>query len=72
MLARIIGLQQDCVREKLARHAPSNVLNGHSAHLTAEADAAEPTQDMSAFDRFGAVYEGQFNRAELYDRKVLR
>jgi hypothetical protein len=28
--------------------------------------------DMSAFDRFGAVYEGQFNRDELYDRKVLR
>jgi len=29
-------------------------------------------QDVSAFDRFGAVYEGQFNRDELYDRKVLR
>jgi hypothetical protein len=29
-------------------------------------------QDMSAFDRFGAVYEGPFNRDELYDRKVLR
>ena len=29
-------------------------------------------QDVSAFDRFGAVYEGHFNRDELYDRKVLR
>jgi hypothetical protein len=29
-------------------------------------------QDVSAFDRFGAVYERQFNRDELYDRKVLR
>ena len=29
-------------------------------------------RDLSAFDRFGAVYEGQFNRDELYDRKVLR
>jgi len=29
-------------------------------------------KDVSAFDRFGAVYEGQFNRDELYDRKVLR
>jgi hypothetical protein len=29
-------------------------------------------QDVSAFDRFGSVYEGHFNRDELYDRKVLR
>jgi hypothetical protein len=29
-------------------------------------------QDVSAFDRFGAVYEDQFNRDETYDRKVLR
>jgi hypothetical protein len=29
-------------------------------------------RDMSAFDRFGAVYDGRFNRDELYDRKVLR
>ncbi len=29
-------------------------------------------QDMSVFDSFGAVYEGHFNRDELYDRKVLR
>jgi hypothetical protein len=28
--------------------------------------------DMSVFDRFGAVYDGHFNRDELYDRKVLR
>ena len=33
----------------------------------------KPTQrDMSAFDRFGAVYVGHYNRDELYDRKVLR
>jgi hypothetical protein len=29
-------------------------------------------QDMSAIDRFGAVYDGRFNRDKLYDRKVLR
>ena len=29
-------------------------------------------QDVSVFDRFGAVYDGRFNRDELYDRKVLR
>lgn len=28
--------------------------------------------DTGAFDRFGAVYEGPFNRDEIYDRKVLR
>jgi hypothetical protein len=35
--------------------------------------AGKSTQrDMSAFDRFGSVYAGPFNRDELYDRKVLR
>jgi hypothetical protein len=34
--------------------------------------ASSSQQDMSVFDRFGAVYEGPFNRDELYDRKVLR
>lgn len=34
--------------------------------------AKSARQDMSAFDRFGAVYDGRFNRDELYDRKVLR
>ena len=29
-------------------------------------------QDVTEFDRFGAVYDGHFNRDELYDRKVLR
>jgi hypothetical protein len=29
-------------------------------------------QDMSTFDRFGVVYEGPFDRDELYNRKVLR
>lgn len=34
--------------------------------------AKSAQRDMSAFDRFGAVYDGRFNRDELYDRKVLR
>ncbi len=29
-------------------------------------------QDMSEFDQFGAVYVGNFNRDECYDRKILR
>ena len=29
-------------------------------------------QDMSEFDQFGAVFDGQFNRDECYDRKVFR
>jgi len=29
-------------------------------------------RDMSAFDRFGAVYDGRFNRDALYDRRVRR
>ena len=28
--------------------------------------------DTSVFERFGAVYEGGFNRDECYDRNVLR
>lgn len=28
--------------------------------------------DMSEFDRFGAVYNGQFNRDESHDRQGLR
>jgi hypothetical protein len=39
---------------------------------TRQATGKSAQQDMSAFDRFGAVYEGHFNRDELYDRKVLR
>jgi hypothetical protein len=37
-----------------------------------QASGKSAQHDMSAFDRFGAVYEGRFNRDELYDRKVLR
>ncbi len=37
-----------------------------------QAKGKSAQRDMSAFDRFGAVYEGPFNRDELYDRKVLR
>ncbi len=29
-------------------------------------------QDVSVFDRLGAVHEGQLNCDELYDREVLR
>ncbi len=36
------------------------------------AQASSSQQDMSVFDRFGAVYQGPFNRDELYDRKALR
>jgi hypothetical protein len=39
---------------------------------TRQATGKSAQQDMSAFDRFGAVYEGHFNRDELYDRKALR
>jgi hypothetical protein len=39
---------------------------------TRQAKGKSAQRDMSAFDRFGAVYEGPFNRDELYDRKVLR
>ncbi|MDP1636175.1 MAG: hypothetical protein Q8L69_16025 [Gallionellaceae bacterium] len=28
--------------------------------------------DMSDFDRFGAVYDGRFNRDESHDRQGLR
>lgn len=41
--------------------------------LKSRQSASKPVQrDMSAFDRFGAVYDGRFNREELYDRKVFR
>jgi hypothetical protein len=43
------------------------------AFLKSRLQRNKPTQrDVSVFDRFGAVYEGHFNRDELYDRKVLR
>lgn len=32
----------------------------------------ELSVDMSEFDRFGAVYDGQFNRDECHDRQGLR
>ena len=37
-----------------------------------QATGKSTQRDMSVFDRFSAVYEGHFNRDELYDRKVLR
>jgi len=36
------------------------------------AQAKLATVDMSEFDKFGAVFDGLFNRDECYDRKVLR
>jgi hypothetical protein len=36
------------------------------------AQARATITDMSEFDRFGAVFDGKFNRDECYDRKVLR
>jgi len=41
------------------------------AYLKARCAEQASAQDMAAFDRFGAVYDGQFNRDVLYDRKVL-
>lgn len=35
------------------------------------AQAKTEAADMSEFDRFGAVFDGRFNRDECYDRKVL-
>ena len=32
----------------------------------------EQPADMSSFDRFGAVYDGRFNRDENHDRPNLR
>lgn len=42
------------------------------AYLKARRGAQASEQDVTVFDQFGAVYDGQFNRDELYDRKVLR
>ncbi|TVP70657.1 MAG: hypothetical protein EA342_01100 [Leptolyngbya sp. LCM1.Bin17] len=28
--------------------------------------------NLSEFDQFGAVFDGQFNRDECYDREILR
>jgi hypothetical protein len=42
------------------------------AYLKARRAEQTSEQDMTVFDRFGAVYDGQFNRDELYDREVLR
>jgi hypothetical protein len=42
------------------------------AFLKSRLQRTSTRKDLSALDRFGAVYEGQFNRDELYDRKVLR
>jgi Protein of unknown function (DUF2281) len=30
------------------------------------------TKDFSEFDQFGAVFDGNFNRDDCYDRQVIR
>lgn len=35
-------------------------------------DLATQSVDTRVFDRFGAVYDGQFNRDESHDRQGLR
>jgi hypothetical protein len=54
--------------ETQAREVLDFVSSLKSRHTAVQA----AKRDMSTFDRFGAVYEGSFNRDELYDRKVLR
>jgi hypothetical protein len=56
----------------LSETAAREVLNFVALLKTRQARGRSAQRDMSAFDRFGAVYEGHFNRDELYDRKVLR
>ena len=48
------------------------VLNFVSSLKSRQTAGKAARQDMNAFDRFGAVYDGGFNRDELYDRKILR
>jgi hypothetical protein len=36
-----------------------------------QASGQSGKRNVNAFDPFGAVYDGRFNRDELYDRKVL-
>lgn len=50
-------------------HAVLNFVRSLQSRHDAQSSAQ---QDMSAFDRFGTVYEGPVSRDELYDRKVLR
>jgi hypothetical protein len=54
--------------ETLAREVLDFVSSLKSRRITDKSTQ----RDMSAFDRFGAIYDGRFNRVELYDRKVLR
>ena len=48
------------------------VLNFVSSLKSRQTAGKTAQRDMSAFDRFGSVYDGRFNRDELYNRKVLR
>lgn len=31
----------------------------------------DSSQEMNEFDQFGAVFDGQFNRDECYDRQIF-
>lgn len=33
--------------------------------------AKDPVLGMNEFDQFGAVFDGQFNRDECYDRQIF-
>ena len=44
---------------------------GYLKAKVAGRDTTSPA-DMSVFDRFGAVYDGRFNRDESHDRQGLR
>lgn len=38
---------------------------------TKRMQARDAAQEMSEFDQFGAVFDGQFNRDECYDRQIF-
>ena len=44
---------------------------GYLKTKVGRSDLASPV-DMSAFDRFGAVYDGRFDRDESHERQGLR
>jgi hypothetical protein len=48
------------------------VLNFVSSLKSRQTAVKSAQRDMSGFDHFGAVYDGRFNRDELYDRKIFR
>ena len=47
------------------------VLDFVSYLKTKRAQVRTEAMDMSEFDQFGAMFDGNFNRDECYDRKAL-